>query len=360
MAWIRLPFSSTHDDDDTQEEAQLRRDKLAGVCFAAVGFGQKRGVISIYGGYLQAVLKSQTDKSFSVLSKNRAVRRLNRVGVKSSEKTDADPHPHATAITEVLSFTCTVLDNHLLGKGLGSDVELAIAEQLHDDCCNKATQVSVNSLCYFIIQPTFIFCSVLHTAPNPFCYYNLLCFSQMQILSWMHEDCGVDWWCDQAKNAGRGSNKQDSAALHGEPSTFDTQERMTSPSLSFCFVCAYIMTRLHPTPPLLSWAFFFILLLTQDLDFVVDELSFVCQVVKRYIEFVEARDCLSMNSEASQGLFQSYHHSVGSYVGLEDSYCLLSVKEAVKIAEPIEVSKRILLLFFFRVCVCVLRAKQNY
>ncbi len=157
MAWIRLPFSSTHNDDDTQEEAQLRRDKVAGACFAAVGFGQKRGVISIYGGYLQALLKSQTDKSFSVLSKKRAVRRLNRVGVKSSEKTGADPHPHATATTEVLSFTCTVLDNHLLGEGLGSDVELAIAEQLHDDCCNKVTQVSVNSLYYH--YTTYIFIS---------------------------------------------------------------------------------------------------------------------------------------------------------------------------------------------------------
>ncbi len=63
----------------------------------------------------------------------------------------------------------------------------------------------------------------------------------------------------------------------------------------------------------------------------------MCQVVQRYIEFVEARNCLSMNSEASQGLLQSFHCSVGSYVALEDSYCLLSVKEAVKIAEPIEV-----------------------
>ncbi len=78
-------------------------------------------------------------------------------------------------------------------------------------------------------------------------------------------------------------------------------------------------------------------------------------MVKRYIEFVEARDCLSMSSEASQGLFQSFHRSVGSYVGLEDSYCLLSVKEAVKIAEPIEVSKRNLLFFFF-LCVCL---RQN-
>ncbi len=145
MAWIRLSFSSARDDggDDTQEEAQLRHDQLSGACFAAVGFGQKRGVISIYGGYLQALLKSQTDKSFSVLSKQRAVRRLNRVGVKSSEKSGADPHPHATAITEVLSFTCTVLDSHLLGEGLGSDVELAIAGPIHDDCCDKTTQVSV-------------------------------------------------------------------------------------------------------------------------------------------------------------------------------------------------------------------------
>ncbi len=87
----------------------------------------------------------------------------------------------------------------------------------------------------------------------------------------------------------------------------------------------------------------------------MDELSFVCQVMQRYIDFVEARDCLSMNSEPSQGLLQSFHRSIGSYVALEDSYCLLSVKEAVKIAEPIEVSLGSLLLI---PCVCTCLRKM--
>ncbi len=161
------------DNDDTQEEAQLRRDKLAGACFAAVGLDQKCGVISIYGGYLQALLKSKTDRIFSILSKKRAVRRLNRVGVKSSEQTDADPHPHATVITEVLSFTCTILEDHLLGKGLGPDVELAIAGQLHDDCCYKTTKVSVMSnlslsLSHYYVYCYYYFLSSTHT-PLPVC-----------------------------------------------------------------------------------------------------------------------------------------------------------------------------------------------
>ncbi len=164
------PFRTPY-DDDTQEEAQLRRDKLSGACFAAVGFGQKRGVISIYGGYLQALLKSQTDNSFSILSKRRAVRRLNRVGVKSPEKTGADPHPHATAITEVLSFTCTILEDHLLGEGLGPDVELTIAGQLHDDCCSKATQVSVAPLLLYYLQSSYF---LAHTAVTTRLYWSHL------------------------------------------------------------------------------------------------------------------------------------------------------------------------------------------
>ncbi len=76
----------------------------------------------------------------------------------------------------------------------------------------------------------------------------------------MHEDCGVDWWCDQAKNAeGGGSNKQDSTALHGEPSTFDTQERMMSPSLSFSFVRVYIIGMLiFHSPSLIFGLLFYI------------------------------------------------------------------------------------------------------
>ncbi len=244
MTWLGFLFR-TPDDDDTQEEAQLRRDKLAGACFAAVGFGQKRGVISIYGGYLQALLKSQTDNIFSILLKKRAVRRLNRVGVKSSEQTGADPHPHATAITEVLSFTCTILEDHLFGEGLGSDVELAIAGQLHDDCCSKTTQVSVTSISYYATT-VFLFPST-HGYPS----VNLLCFSQMQILGWMHEDCGVDWWCHQAKNAeGGGSKKQEVTASPSKPSTFDTQERMTSLSSCLC-----IMTHLLHSPLTLGCLF---------------------------------------------------------------------------------------------------------
>ncbi len=207
-----------------------------------------------------------------------------------------------------------------------------------------------------VIPPTVLFLSVLHTASNPFCCYNILYFSQMQILSWMHEDCSVDWWCEQAKNAeGGGCIKPNSGNLCGEPSSFDTQEIIMPTSLSCCFfVRVHVMAAcLYSTPPL-SYIF------TQDLDFVIDELSFVCQVIQRYFEFVEARDCLSMSSEASQGLFQSFHSSIGSYVRLEDSYCLLSVKEAVRIAEPIEVSVAVVpqsLYFLFFLSACLVRTK---
>ncbi|CAM9406742.1 unnamed protein product [Chrysoparadoxa australica] len=72
----------------------------------------------------------------------------------------------------------------------------------------------------------------------------------------------------------------------------------------------------------------------QGMDFVIDELAFLCQFTQRYSDFCVEDVGLGSSEELTSFMQQL----VGVYVQLEDAYCLTSVGEAMRIAEPIEVA----------------------
>jgi hypothetical protein len=124
----------------------------------------------------------------------------------------------------------------------------------------------------------------------------------VQVLTWLHEDCAIEWWRNQAeaalKKASKSPPPSSSGGLHSAP----------SPGASFD-ACG--------------------------MDFLVDELAFVCQVVQCYLDFVMARGIVQ--DVHSSDLFTRLQLCLGAYISLEDAYCILSVAEAMRIVEPIEV-----------------------
>jgi len=73
------------------------------------------------------------------------------------------------------------------------------------------------------------------------------------------------------------------------------------------------------------------------LDFVVDELSYICQLTTRYLDYAAASVGL-----IDQGvLFGQLQSFIGAYISLEDLYCRLNITRAIQIAEPMEVQPNV-------------------
>ncbi|CAM9503110.1 unnamed protein product [Scytosiphon promiscuus] len=73
----------------------------------------------------------------------------------------------------------------------------------------------------------------------------------------------------------------------------------------------------------------------RGMDFVIDEMALACQYCQRYLDFVA--DDLGLTEDQSSEFYAQVRLIEGAYVQLEDAYCVRSVEEAMRIAEPIEV-----------------------
>ncbi|CAN0199158.1 unnamed protein product, partial [Phaeothamnion confervicola] len=74
----------------------------------------------------------------------------------------------------------------------------------------------------------------------------------------------------------------------------------------------------------------------QGMDFIVDELAFISQLCQRYLDF--SSEDMGVQTDSGSDFLARSQRLEGVYVQLEDAYCLASVAEAVRIAEPIEVA----------------------
>lgn len=73
----------------------------------------------------------------------------------------------------------------------------------------------------------------------------------------------------------------------------------------------------------------------QALDFALDELSLMCQIISRYIKFLDS------NMDMVLDLYVRVQQLIGYYVSLEDTYCALNVGKAICIAQPTEIQTRV-------------------
>jgi COG4 transport protein len=153
----------------------------------------------------------------------------------------------------------------------------------------------------------------------------------VSVLGWFVADAALQQWQQRAQAA---ASNTDSTAAAASSSGNSSSSSKLSPKGG--------VTLAPPDP--------------QAMDFLVDELSFACQLCQRYLDFcademhldsttataapAAAADTTSSSSSSSSiaALVVQLQVLVGAYVQLEDAYCLLNVKEALRIAEPIEVS----------------------
>ncbi|CAN0018701.1 unnamed protein product, partial [Discosporangium mesarthrocarpum] len=75
----------------------------------------------------------------------------------------------------------------------------------------------------------------------------------------------------------------------------------------------------------------------RSMDFVIDEIAFICQLCHRYLDFLS--DKMGLEEDRLTLFFVELQVLEGAYVQLEDAYCLRTVEEAVRIAVPIEVQE---------------------
>jgi COG4 transport protein len=157
----------------------------------------------------------------------------------------------------------------------------------------------------------------------------------VSVLSWFVTDAALQQWQQRAQAAA--SNTDSTAAASSSFNKSSSSKLSPRGGLS-----------LVPPDP-------------QAMDFLVDELAFACQLCQRYLDFcaeemqldstttttatasTETSGTTSSSSSDSSSdsvaaLIVQLQVLVGAYVQLEDAYCLLNVKEALRIAEPIEVS----------------------
>ncbi|CAN0150194.1 unnamed protein product, partial [Ectocarpus sp. 12 AP-2014] len=285
----------------------LGEEETVVVSYHAALLGKAEGAANIYGGFLRNRLKLANDAAVKKLSSLRPLYRLSLAsgggggggvaaaggggdaleGGKGGAAVAADPHPHITALATVLGEGSKLMVR-LAESSLGDGVMEPVAELLHKDSKTQA----------------------------------------VKILEWFQHDADLPKW--QAQVSGRTAGQRAAAAGGGSrPSSAPTSGNgrggggggggggsgsggggSGGGGGEGLFDA-------------------------RGMDFVIDEMALACQYCHRYLDFVA--DDLGLPEDQSSEFYAQVRLIEGAYVQLEDAYCLRSVEEAMRIAEPIEV-----------------------
>ncbi|CAM9593874.1 unnamed protein product [Ectocarpus sp. 4 AP-2014] len=278
----------------------LGEEETVVVSYHAALLGKAEGAANIYGGFLRNRLKQANDAAVKKLSSLRPLYRLSLAsgggggggvavgggggdaseGGKGGAAAAADPHPHITALATVLGEGSKLMVR-LAESSQGDGVTEPVAELLHKDSKTQA----------------------------------------VKILEWFQHDADLPKW--QAQVSGRTAGQRAAAAGGGSrPSSAPTSGNGRGGGGSG----GGGGSRGGGGESLFD---------ARGMDFVIDEMALACQYCHRYLDFVA--DDLGLPEDQSSEFYAQVRLIEGAYVQLEDAYCLRSVEEAMRIAEPIEV-----------------------
>eukprot|EP00752_Nemacystus_decipiens_P003041 g2819.t1 len=300
-------------DGEGGEGLMMSEEETVIVSYHAALLGKAEGAANIYGGFLRNRLKQVNDAAVKNLSSLRALYRLSLAsggggagmlggggdatddGEGGTTAAAADPHPHITALATVLGEASKLMVR-LAESSLGDGVMEPVAELLHKD--SKAQAVKV--------------------------------------LEWFQHDADLPKWQAQVSGRRGGGAGQGAVPVAGgssAPSSGNGRVGGSGPGSNGGRAAAGTAGFGGGTDGGgggTGSAFD-----ARGMDFVIDEMALACQYCQRYLDFVA--DDLGLAEDQSSEFYVQVRLIEGAYVQLEDAYCLRSVEEAMRIAEPIEV-----------------------